>query len=270
MKHFTTYLFNLLFFSLFISCQENDIYQPTLDNNEHMDRFIEKRNSTYNISLTTNRIESRDISCDPGDFDVLSCIQDVRIENQLINYEGCLLSVSYNQRVCFSLGEYEVSFWDLEIDYTDPSCSELGECLEDLQSSGDYIGFKDKIEAINVFASQQIELTQMALFVQFAIPSGCDDPLTAINASFFESDCETYCYQFDLFEGRSLQITSCGNLCCQRTTSYCINSEGDLEATLISKGSTTGNCNPPDDLDCIGLPSELSSPITCSNPCNRL
>lgn len=232
--------------------------------------YAEKRASEYEVVIVTSDLQSRDFSCDPGIFDPLNCLDDVVITQSVI-FEDCFLEVSYTQRVCFRLGEYEVNFWDLDVSYDDPSCEALSSELSQLQASGDYQAFKDKVEEIYSFASLDVEMRQMALYVQFGIPVNCDDPLTSINASFFAADCETYCFQYQIPEGRTILITSCGESCCKRTTRYCVDDEtGEIVTQLVSKVNLSGECSPPTNLQCVGFPSEFGSPVTCSNPCNRL
>ncbi|MEZ4910906.1 MAG: hypothetical protein R2774_08590 [Saprospiraceae bacterium] len=217
-----------------------------------------------NADVQTLEVESREIECGPG-VQSAGCFPDQYVSGFSVDYLGCMLTVSYNVRICFTgSGVMQLSVWNLDIDDSDPSCTALLTHWANLQAAGQIHQLAKERNEMYTAVVKEIEMNILVPISQLIVIE-CGSQNSAYNVSFYENDCTATCFTYKLDGGISVYETKCGDMCCKRVSQYCLNEKGELEPVgTPSIVSLNGNCTAPTS-QCL-----QSVEGVCTSPCSRI
>ena len=133
---------------------------------------------------------------------------------------NCTVTVSYNVQYCLVNGQTTmINITDLEIDYSG--------CVS-LNTYWDELSYGEREESISSFEFQVSLMLEKILVEGFGITASCDDG-GFVQVQYIKNLCYSYCTIYGPKGGKTYEKSSCGFICCNRKTNYCINSGGDLE-----------------------------------------
>ncbi len=267
---FMTVPLSFLFLSTnFISCSSNehDIKNENLTQEKSQTISPEELRLLLSKSLNADvqyiETQTRAFDCGPGAASG-GCFTDQLVTGQQINYNGCIITVSYKKRICYVGQSVTVDIWDLNITYDPISCNTLLTHWANLQATGQIHQLANERNEMYTTLVKEREMSILIPISQI-IAIECGSPNTAYNVSFYESECTATCFRYKLEGGIQIYEAYCGDMCCKRVSQFCVNEKGELVPIgTPTVTSLSGSCTAPTSQCFEGLEG------ACTNPCERI
>jgi len=199
------------------------------------------------LPATEDSVTARHADCFPKPF---GCT-DITTYNATVEvpgYPGCEIGVTYDLRFCQGVAQIG------NLSITSISFSECADLISDFLDVI-FNGTELQQERFFTVLYADIETSIVNSIFQEVYDSAvanntlpllyCNGGVTTFTASFYKGSCVSFCTGMGKDGTFTVTQVSCGELCCVKNISYCINQKtGEVETEVSTEPLTSGQCSP--------------------------